>query len=112
MGRPATGSPKWRPRKRVWVVRVTVQQAGGKSRRVPVRMPGIPEHDAVEARRMALIGSEQARTSGTTTLPQGASVADFAAKWIVDREARGITTFNHDKSRLKLQCFRASARIA
>ena len=103
MARPAIGCPKWSERKKVWIVRVTLPTPkGAKPKRKPVPMPGIAEHDVDEARSMALVVSELARTGGATTLPDGASVSDYAGNWIKDRETRGITTFKHDESRLRL----------
>lgn len=89
MGRPATGSPKWNASRGIWEARLTLANGD----RLPVPMPGVPPCAATpkgspsscpcascsQARRVALLMSQQARKEGR--VPEG--TAETADEWFV-----------------------------
>jgi len=109
MPRPATGSPKWDPKTKRWVARVTIPGSG----RVPVPLdvpaclvgaPGVKCTCAScqQAVRVAKIVSVDMRTEGRVPSGLPMTVNEYAAAWLNDRERRKLTTVSDDRGRLDL----------
>lgn len=110
MGRPATGSPKWDPKTKKWLARITVPGKG----RVAVSLDDIPPCEAgtpgtkcpcascQQARRVAKLVSDTSREEGRVPAETRETVNEWSERWLKDREARGLTSARDDRSRLKV----------
>jgi integrase len=104
MPRPATGSSRWDPRRGCWVVRVTLTDG---SRSKPILLvdregrPTVQEHEVSRAKEAARGISAKYRLDGLVPDVVGDTVNEWSQRWLEEREARGLTTVGHDRSRLK-----------
>lgn len=97
-GRPPTGRPKWSKSKGMWRAWVKDPNTG---EFVPVDMPGISETDETRARTLAKVIARKAINIGAVPEHTAETVNEWFDRWLEDREARGIATVGHDKSRLR-----------
>ncbi len=94
-GRPATGSIVWAdPTTKVEPVGVRVTKADG--RRVVV--PFDPGTSSDDARLLAPVVAERARHA--VGQGSGQTVSEYVKLWLVDREARGLSSVRDDRSRM------------
>ncbi len=101
-GRPATGHLKYFGNR--WHVRVTLAD-GTRSPWIDLD-PNIPEDDRARARSCALVLSNEARDGGDVRAAVQETVAEYAKRWLEDREERGIgTVASHDRGRLGKHVF-------
>ncbi|MGA2451637.1 MAG: hypothetical protein ABTD50_23520 [Polyangiaceae bacterium] len=99
-GRPATGAVKWtkdKARLERWHGRVTMPD--GKRQFVPLD-PAIPRTDEARARACAVQTAEFFRTAGVVKAEVKETVAEYAGRWLDDREGR-VNSIRDDRSLIR-----------
>jgi integrase len=105
VGRPANPTPEWDPARKVWTVRITLPKppgwpAGKPGPRIPKDLPGIAQHDADRAKRIAKLLSDTYRAGKATAAKgDGETVFQYAMRWLVAREDR-IASIRDNKTHL------------
>ncbi|HXX65896.1 MAG TPA: hypothetical protein VEK07_01865, partial [Polyangiaceae bacterium] len=93
-GRPATGSIEWADEAKTIPVCVRVTMANGL--RPFIRFdPGTTREEA-----LALAPVLAARARHAVDAGSGETVSEYAGRWLLERERRGIGTVGHDRGRL------------
>jgi integrase len=93
-GRPVTGSIEWADDAKTIPMGVRVTKAGRKRQFIRFDA-GTTRADALA---LAPVLAQRARCAVSEN--EGEVVADYAKRWLADREARGIATVGHDRGRL------------
>ncbi len=94
-GRPATGSIEWADDAKTIPVGVRVSKANG--RRQFIRFdPGTTREEALALAPVLAARVRHAVDAGTDE-----TVSEYAARWLTERERRGIGTVGHDRGRLR-----------
>src|SRR5580692_6074544 len=106
MGRPANPTPVWDPDRKVWVVRVTMPKpadwpADKEAPRRPYDLPGIAQDQKERAMAVAKIVSARVRRGEGVSFGEGETIAIWSERWLADREARGISSVEDDRGRMR-----------
>jgi integrase len=108
MGRPANPTPHWDPDRKVWTVRVSLPKPAGwpKGKEAPRRtydLEGIPEGKEHQERAdaVAKIVSDKVRRGEGVSFGEGETIAIWSERWLADREARGISSVQDDRGRMR-----------
>ncbi len=100
-GRPATGSLSWRRNPRTgalqWYAQITLADG---SRPLVELDPTITEADRAAARACALVVSQQARSRASVSVRNLETLSEYAGRWLVAREERGLASVRDDRGRL------------
>jgi integrase len=94
-GRPPTGSIEWADDAKTIPVGVRISKATGKRRFIRLD-PGTTREEA-----LALAPVLAARARHAVDAGGGETVSEYAGRWLLERERRGIGTVGHDRGRLR-----------
>jgi integrase len=97
MGRPANPTPKWDPRRKVWVVRITEKIGEASKAR---DLPGIPQDEPERAKRIAKSFSDALRRGELVRPGDGETVSIYAERWLEARTGR-VASVSDNKTHLE-----------
>jgi integrase len=98
MGRPANPSPVWDSDRKIWTVRITVKVNGPQEWH---DLPDIPEDQADVAKLVAKGLSDRLRRGAAVRPGEGETITLWSARWLKDRNARGISSVKDDEGRMR-----------